>query len=293
MKLDKIEFDPSRQSSLSRVTWKKQSLNIDSTKITRTKLDRCEARVDNFSELRSTWHLGSRQEIITDMTASGEFVYVSGIKPITVTRVHPDTNESIEIDVADLFQSAWRAYYPRLRLVRVPDQPGCVLLHEETGNHLFKIDFDHLQIYSPERSVIFRGESLIGQAKKAIGKYFADQNSLHKVIQLNSKLIASYQTGSNQISLHDLLGGVEAELSFGVGDDAKMRVSQVAPLSLTSALVSYYDAAKWTKSDDVRPKDLHHLMVVFPESFNNANDFRPRFELFSLAENILGNKKNK
>lgn len=287
------QFDPSGQASVSRVSWKKLS-DVNETKVTRARVDRSEARVDNFSELRSQWHqiAGNQQQIITDMLASGEeFVYVCGIKPIAITRLNTNTNESISIDVSELFQSAWRAYYPRLRLARLPDNPASALLYEETGDLLFKIDFDSLQIHTPERSIVHRGAGLMTQAKKAIGKYFADQTSLYRVVPLNSSILARFQSGSDQIVLNDLTAGLEVAVSLGSerDSDVRVRISQVTPLGADRLLVAFYNGARSTKSDDVGPQDLQYLVLAFPASFKNQpDDFRSKFELFYLNESLLG-----
>lgn len=126
--------------------------------------------------------------------ASTEYVYVSGIKPLSVARLNVDTNELVEVDVGDLFKSAWRAYYPRVRLYKVREEPQSVLVYEETGDLLYMIDFDTFTVSSLDKSII-KGSGFINVAKKAINKYFADQNSLFKMTPISGAMFASYRIG--------------------------------------------------------------------------------------------------
>lgn len=290
LSLTRLDHDVTSRSTLSRLSWKR-SHELPSTKIVRSTIDRAESRVDNFSELRSTWQLSKQQQLITDMVATSnnaDYIYVCGIKPISLSRLNVDTNELIEIDLSDLFQSAWRMYYPRLKLLRLNDEPQSVLLYEETSDVLFKINFDTFEVSTIDKSVL-KGSSLINTAKKAINKYFADQNNLFKTVPISTSMFASYRLGSNLISLLDLAANLDVTLNLD-SDTRKVRISHLTPLSSNEILVTYYDGLKWNNGAEVRPKDLDYFIIRFPASFNSlSDDFGKQIELFNIDEYILGN----
>lgn len=281
--LTKLPIDFSVNSTtLSKLVWKKSS-KISPASLTRSKCERRETRLDNFSELRSTWSLNNGQQLITDMVATsntttttttggGDLIYISGIKPLSIAQMNPQTGELVEVAMTDSFQSAWRAYYPRIKLIRTP--PGdraSVIVHEETANVVYKVDFDALEVEELDKEVLL-GAGLVTKAKKAITKYFADQNNVYKIISGtggSGGICVEYRLGSNQVGLQDFEANLELSLSLeGLeAENEKLKINQITQLNETSLLVAVYNGIKSTNSAELSHMDLKYLIIKHPARY--------------------------
>lgn len=143
-------------------------------------------------------------------------------------------------------------------------------------------------MYTVDKHVV-KGDRLINKAKKTLNKYFADQNTLFKMVPISGSMFASYRNGSDQISIVDLNADLELVLNLEDSSDAKKKIVHFSPLSQSDFLISFYDSSKCLNLNDVKPKDLNYLIMRHPYSMKSLTEnFEKNIELFLTNESILG-----
>ncbi len=281
LKLNSVDTSSGVFTSVFDLKWDIQS---KPEKIAEFKCDKQESRVDLFTELRANWFLEDKQRIITDMVVSkgennNDMIFISGIKPMSVIQLNTENSKAVEIEIGSYFPTAWRTYYPRIKLFTINksnESSNEVLLFEETTNTLLKIDFKNGDVFKVGKelkssSSFFEGK-LVNSAKKAINKYFVDQNTTFKLVPLDEtagKFIAiKYHTG--QMSILDI--GSASEINLSVDNlriedlKGKLRINQIVNLGLSSILVAGYDSGSVTSSENLKPKDLIYFVMNFPHN---------------------------
>lgn len=276
--------DGAKLVSLSRLEWKKLSPPSEDKLVT-FKCERRETRVNSFSELRSTWTFDNKQQIVTDMLASkgaeSDFVYISGIKPISVTQLDTKSDQAVQVDLSGYFTSAWRMYFPRIRLLPLRNESSKVILYEETTNDLHLVDFAAKSVHVLESSPK-EGDSMLGTAKKKLSKYFVDQNQTFRSFCVQNDTIVSFRFNSNSLKFTSLKHKVELNFSLNADDAAfKLSISHVTPLASNSILVVGYDASKTANSDQLKPSDLKYFVLNYP---NFADEIIASGNIQSLGE---------
>ena len=290
--------------SLMNLEWKILN-NVNDAQIKSFKCERRETRINSFSELRSTWNLtqDNKQQIITDMlTTKGnecDFVYFSGIKPISLTQLNTKTDRATQFDLTEHFQSAWRMYFPRIKILPLKNEPKKVLLYEETTNHLKMIDFETRQVFSLEskpKEVISQSKHILSTAKKTLSKYFVDQNQTFKILNLQNSTFVSFRFNSNSLKFFNLAQNIELNFNLNTNDEAfKLSITHVTPLSSNSILIVGYDSNLITNSDTLKPNDLKYFVFNYPNfndeslmiSNQNIQSLSSLFKFSSIDKNIL------
>ena len=295
-------IDSNSLISLMTLEWKMLS-NINEDKIKTFKCEHRETRVNSFSELRSTWYFDNKQQIITDMLATKgsdcDLVYTSGIKPISVTQLNTKTDQATQIDLTEYFQSAWRMYFPRIKIFPIKNEPNKVLLYEETTNHMKMIDFEAKQIFSLEslpKEVNSQSKHILNTAKKTFSKYFVDQNQTFKIANLQNDTYVSFRFNSDSLKFFNLKNNIELNFNLNTNDEAfKLSITHVTPLSSNSVLIVGYNSNSISNSDTLKPSDLKYFVFVYPnfedESLKISNtsieSLSPLFKLSLIDKNIL------
>lgn len=174
-------------NSLSDLTWSKMA-DLQENDINRYECERRESRSDSFTELKYIWSLPNKQQVITDVCCTkgsdGDLIYATGIKPLSLIRLDTKTNQVVEINIGDYFQSSWSSYFPQIKLVRT-SHPNKILVFEEVTDKLFMIDFDSMEVLKLEQSTRESRKNILNTARKTINKYFIDQNQLFKLLPLD------------------------------------------------------------------------------------------------------------
>ncbi len=305
--LQKFSLKPIQDDSLislMNLEWKVLN-NLNDSQIKSFKCERRETRINSFSEQRSTWNLtqDNKQQIITDMlTTKGnecDFVYFSGIKPISLTQLNTKTDRATQIDLTEHFQSAWRMYFPRIRILSLKNEPNKVLLYEETTNHLKMIDFETRQVFSLEskpKEVTSQSKHILSTAKKTLSKYFVDQNQTFKILNLQNSTFVSFRFNSNSLKFFNLASNIELNFNLNTNDEAfKLSITHVTPLSSNSILIVGYDSSLITNSDTLKPNDLKYFVFNYPNfndeslmiSNQNIQSLSSLFKFSSFDKNIL------
>ena len=306
--------------SIMDLNWKKLA-SLNETQMNKFKCDRREARVESFSEMRSTWSLENKQQIITDMLTTKceqtghDLIYIAGIKPISVIQLDTETNDAKEVNLNSFFSSAWRMYFPRIKLLPVENDGNSVLVYEETTNELFKVDLNANEVLKLEKSLResnSHAQHLLNAAKKTFNKYFVDQTLTYKMVYLendksssmNNLQFVSYRYNSNQLSFVNLKNNTEVNLNLNFEnmiDDLsdvipktfKLSVNHVTQLSSNSILVAAFDSNAVANSDNVKISDLRYFILFYPnldESLHSSdlNSLNKQFKLYLVDKNILG-----
>lgn len=281
-------------SSISDINWKP----LSTAQVNKFKSDRKENRLNLFSELRTNWSLSDKQQIFSDLAVSkgkayknlrlifnsyfaqGEngkdTVYIAGIKPMSIVKLDPETSECIEISLTDYFSGAWRSYFPRIKIHSVSSERDTVLVHEETSDTLVKIDFANQSAHQLERSVkwsssLLNNNMIVNSARRAIGRYFVDQDQTHKLIPVNQNrsVFLSVRNSTGQLSLLDVAS--RQELTFNLESvlsdkGVKLKIFHVTHLGHDSVLIAGYDSNKVLNSDKLKLDDLVYLNLRLPRS---------------------------
>ena len=306
-------------ASLMNLNWKHLD-DIKQQKIKSFKCEHRETRVDSFSELRSTWCFDNKQQIITDMVAvkgvdeknsALDLVYTSGIKPISVTQLNTKTDQAVEMDLSEYFSSAWRMYFPRIKLLPVKNEPNKCLVYEETTSDLHLIDFEARNIFQLEtspREVNSQTKHILNAAKKTFSKYFVDQNQTFKMLHLDGDTFVSYRFNSNQLKFLNFKHNIEFNFNLNfenslknfagtnISQAYKLGISHVTPLSSSTLLVMGFDANTTSNSEQLKPSDLKYFVLSFPNfedeslmvSEKNIKSLNELFKLYSVDKNFLG-----
>jgi von Willebrand factor A domain-containing protein 8 len=304
LSLQKFSLKPIESESLVSLVnleWKILG-NINDDRIKSVKCEHRETRVDSFSELRSTWHfLDNKQQIITDMFATKgldcDLIYSSGIKPISITQLNTKTNQATQIELTEYFSSAWRMYFPRIKILPLKNEPYKVLIYEETTSNLNMIDFEAKKIYSLEsipKEVSSQSKHILNTAKKTLSKYFVDQNQTFKIVNLQNDTFASYRSNSNSLKILNLKHNFELNFNFNTNDETfKLSITHVAPLNSNSVLIAGFDSNSISNSDTIKPSDLKYFVFNYPNYDNDTiskqsiQNLNPLFKFSSLDKNIL------
>jgi hypothetical protein len=315
LKLTKLSTSNGVFSSVFDLKWEKQA---KPEKIIEFKCDKQESRVELFTELRANWSLEEKQQIITDMIVNKneqqntDLVFVSGIKPMNVIQIDTQTNKAVEIGIGEYFSTAWRTYFPRLKLFPVNSNNASneVLLYEETTNGLFKVDFKSGEVYKAGKELrqsasLFDGK-ILNSAKKAINKYFVDQNQTFKLVPLDEAsgrfIGVKYHTG--QLSIVDVPNGSEVGLSLENleigGFKGKLRINHCVYLGSNSVLVVGYDSGTITNSENLRPSNLAYFLIKIPADLtklvnsasSNLNDLNEHVSVHQLDKSVFDSQND-
>jgi MoxR-like ATPase len=314
--IERIKPDSNQNFSASLFNLEWQAEKSSSPKRNEIKVEKQEQRVDSFSELKTSWFFSNKkQNIITDMAVSTsasnnneDLVYFSTIKPITVSQFNTETNKCVDFDMSEFFTGAWRSYFPRIKLyVLDKNEPDSVLIHEETSNSLFKIAFSTGQVFKLSKSLAQTTGSLnsgkiFESAKKAINRYFVDQNHASKILPLNSAsaCFLAFQSNTDQISLLDFVHNIELNLSLDnlhFKNLSKIRINNAAYLGEGNLILSVYDASKMQNIESLSTSDLNYLLLKIPQTNNldniikqsdlNAIDLNEWFSVYQLAKSLF------
>ncbi|RNA15401.1 von Willebrand factor A domain-containing 8 [Brachionus plicatilis] len=149
-----------------------------------------EKRADYFSELRSTWSLGAKQKLISDLMVKDKRAYVTGVKPLSVVEIDLESSKAKEILVGGYFKGAWRSFYPNFKILNVDSK---IILYEESTNQAIQLDFESLTGKKLEFSGGFLGPK--------ISKYFQTQSSQNRLVHFNDKILVQYKSGSSDFTV--------------------------------------------------------------------------------------------
>ncbi len=262
--------------------------------------------------LSKAWSLNNGQQILTDMLVvesnnrDKDFIYTSGIKPLSVMQSDPDSNKSLEVDVTEFFPQAWRTYYPRLKLFKTDEQHKQeVVLYEEATNEFFKIDFKEKHVFKLTKSIKYDNanltEFLMKKAKKTLNKFYSDSNYVFKTVNLKSSksdYLLSFQTNKSFISFMNLNCGLEVNLNLnGIkNSDSKIGINQVTQLSHNSVLISAFNISRTTIVEDLSAKDLEYFIIEYPTDIEQLTDknviLHENFKVLSVEGNLLSSKND-
>lgn len=282
--LKKIDLKLNSIASLQSLDWQ----SLKEPKVEHFKLDRTEARVDSFTELRSSWSLSEKQKLISDMLVSkNDLVYICGVKPLNLIQLNTQTNEAIEIDLTDYFTSAWRTYYPRLKLLPLDSDSNSILLYEETNNSLFKINFDKLDVSKPDKTLL-KGLNLFDSARKTISKYFLDQNQTHKMLNLAKNKFISWRFNSNQLAFVDLNKNLEINFNLDNFSEGKLRVNNLVKIKNESLLICAYDSSQVQNVESLKAENFVYFILDYPNELENLDDIKSKFGLSLVDRPIFG-----
>ncbi len=314
LKTHKVNTSNGVFSSVFDLRWEVQG---KPEKIAEFKCDKQEARVDLFTELRANWSLEDKQQIITDMIVNRgdnntDMIFISGIKPMSVIQLNTENSKAIEMEIGGYFPTAWRTYFPRIKLIPINknnEQANEVLLYEETTNNLLKINFKNGDVYKvakdlKQSSSFFDGK-LVNSAKKAINKYFVDQNTTFKLVPLDEasgKFISvKYHTG--QMAILDVQNNSETNLSvdnLSIGSfKGKLRINQITYVGSDSILVAGYDAGSATSSENLKPSDLVYFVMKLPSNLtqlahesSDLNDLNQQILIHQLDRDFFDSQND-
>ena len=272
------------------------------------KCDKQESRVNLFSELRSNWSLNEKQQIITDMlvtksSQNSDIVFISGIKPMNVIQLNTETNKCVTIGLDDYFSTAWQTYFPRVKIFPIDrsnkNVSNSILLHEETMDTLLKIDFVTGDIFKFDRGLKQTSSpfNLAKKVKKAMNRYFVDQNQTFKMISIDQEgeIFLTLKYNSSHLAFVDVKSGLQLDLNLEslnldqTSNNPKLRVNHATYLGFNSILLAVFDSSAVMNSENLRPKDLAHLVVHFPSNlgraiFDSATNLEKLNQMFSITQ---------
>lgn len=305
--LKKIDLDGSAITSSHRLEWESFG-TFQESKVSKYNLEQKASRIQAFSELSKAWSLNNNQQIITDMLVvrenDSDIVYVSGIKPMSILRTNPSTNDSVEIDLFDYFPQAWRSYYPRLVLLP-SEKDKNVMLYEEATNEFFKVDFETHDISKMGRNLIYENSNLADQivkkAKRTFNRFYTDSKHSYKTVSLTDPeneltIYLNYVTSKGDISLMNVNKNLEINLSLQsilMKDNPhfKLGISQISQFSENSVLVAGFNLNDVTILENLSAKDLVYFTLTYPTDWNGASspeEIIQMFEMESVNGNLLG-----
>jgi len=207
-----------------------------------------------------------------------DIVYVSGIKPLSVRRLDTSSNQVVELNISECFKSAWRMYFPRIKLFPCAEQDK-VLVFEETTGELFKVDFDSNQVFKMDNAT----SSLLNKAKKRINKYFVDQRQLFKMTSLDEHIYLMSLNNSNRFSVLNM----RENTSIDVKINDNLFINQLTQLNERNVLISAFDS---NSSDaNLKPSDLKYFVLNFDSTRLAVNNELDKvFGMYALDNSVLG-----
>jgi von Willebrand factor A domain-containing protein 8 len=292
---------------------------VKEVKVAKYKCELNEARVDSFSELRSTRLLNNTQQLISDLVVTrdgqNDLIYVAGLKPLSVLQLNTNTNQIVEFDLSEFFNSAWVSYFPRLKLLKMNQQPNRVVVFEESANELFMVDFENERVFAVEKKTKETTSNTMHIVKKArhkLNKYFIDQNQSYKMIRLSDgeEELAGfefvwYRTNTDHLSFIDMRGSREVNVCLSqlslTGKHYKPGISHVQVLDNNKLLLACYNTNEIENSLNVSVNDLKYFVLEYPSSSvtsrplsanESIDDLNQLFKLYSMNENLFGSSKN-
>ena len=276
--------------------------NLDESHVKVFESEETGSRIQAFSELYRSWTLNSGQQITSDMLVTNEsgvdMIHVSGVKPMSVLKMNTKTNQSIELNLTDYFPLAWRAYYPRMKLL--PTATG-VLVYEEATNELLRVDFDSKQVHKLEKKMLHENlnisQQLIKKAKKHLNRFYSDSNNAFRMTRLEgvdktNSILLNYQTNTSQFSLLNLGKDIELNFNLEMGPDYKLGINQMIQLSHDSILIAGFNANQLKSYESLTPQELNYYLFNFPCDWSNLSGFEQfsqECKFYSIdGGNILG-----
>jgi hypothetical protein len=267
--------------SFENIEWKRE-LSLNKEFITSYMCEPTECRVNSFSELKTKWALGDKQQIISDFLVVNkngkDIIYVSGIKPLSVRRLDTFTNQVIELNISECFKSAWRMYFPRIKLFPCIEQDK-ILVFEETTGELFKVDFSSNQVFKMDNST----SNLLKKAKNRINKYFVDQRQLFKMISLDENVYLISLNNSNRFSILNMSNNMSIDIKI----NDSLCINQLTQLNENNVLISTFDSN--SSGENLKPSDLKYFILNFDSSQLALNkELSNVLSIYAVENSVLG-----